>query len=171
MGFHVYMVHILLNYVHPKGFNEEEDLQALLFLHLSSVQVADVAHHIFGMTVVSTIWRCTIIPQITASLSFPMSYKVRCNIAACFKAMCDIQVLGAPAQKMPHAVIMFDEILVEKHPCWDNKTNKILRVCRKHSQDTSLEFTSEEDLKTIWEELGCGKIHLAHKVHLPVHIH
>ena len=154
---------------HPKGFNEEEDLQALLFLRLGGARVANVAHHIFGTPAVSTIRRRTIIPQIIASPSFPTSYEVGCNIAACFKAMCD--VLGAPAQKMPHAVIMFDEISVEKRPRWDDKTNKILGVCREHGQETSLEFTSEEDLQTIWEELGCGKIHLAHEVRPPVHVH
>jgi len=154
---------------HPKGFNEEEDLQALLFLRLGSAQVADIAHCIFGTPAVSTIQRRTIIPQITTSPSFPTSYKVGYNIASSFKAMCD--VLGASAQKMLHAVIMFDKILVEKCLHWDDKTNKILGVCREHGQETSLDFTSKEDLQTIWEELGCGKIHLAHKVHLPVHIH
>jgi hypothetical protein len=33
---------------HPKGFDEEEDLQALLFLRLGGTRVADTAHHIFG---------------------------------------------------------------------------------------------------------------------------
>ena len=40
---------------HPRGFDEEEDLQALLFLHLGGAQVADVAHRVFGMPAVSTI--------------------------------------------------------------------------------------------------------------------
>jgi hypothetical protein len=33
---------------HPKGYTEEDDLQALLFLRLGGVRVADIAHHIFG---------------------------------------------------------------------------------------------------------------------------
>ena len=76
-----------------------------------------------------------------------MSYKIGCNIAASFKAMCDI--LGSSGQKMLYTVIMFDEISVKKCPCWDDKTNKILGVCREHGQETSLEFTSEEDLQTL----------------------
>jgi len=40
---------------HPNGFDEEEDLHALLFLCLGGAQVADVAHHIFGMPAASTI--------------------------------------------------------------------------------------------------------------------
>jgi hypothetical protein len=33
---------------HPKGFDKEEDLQALLFLRLGGAHVADIAHHVFG---------------------------------------------------------------------------------------------------------------------------
>ena len=33
---------------HPKGYNEEDNLQALLFLCLDGAHVADIAHHIFG---------------------------------------------------------------------------------------------------------------------------
>ena len=154
---------------HPKGFDEEEDLQALLFLRLGGARVADVAHRMFGTPAVSTIRRHTFIPKITASPSFPTSYEIGCNIAASFKAMCDI--LGSSGQQMLHAVIMFDEISVEKRPRWDDKTNKILGVCREHGKETSLEFTSEEDLQTLWAELECGKVHLAHEVSLPIHVH
>ena len=152
---------------HPRGFKEEEELQALLFLRLGGAQVADVTHHIFGTPAVSTIRKCTIIPQITTSPSFPTSYEIGCNIATSFKPICEL--LGAMTQNMLHAVIMFDEISVERCPHWDDKTNKILGVCREHRQGTNLEFTSEEDLQTLWEEVQCEKIHMAHKVSLATH--
>jgi len=95
-----------------------------------------------------------------------MPNEIKQNITSSFKAISDI--LGMSTQKMLHAVLMFDEISVESHPCWDNKTNRILGVCREHRQDTSLEFTNEDDLQTIWDELQCGKIHLAHEVHVNV---
>ena len=150
---------------HPKGFDEEEELQALLFLRLGGTRVADVAHRICGIPAVSTIRKRTMIPQITPSPSFPTSYEIGCNIAASFKAIHEL--LGVTTQNMLHAVIMFDEISVERRPRWDDKTNKVLGVCREHGQDTSLEFTSEQDLQTLWEELQCGKIHVAHEVGLP----
>ena len=106
------------------------------------------------------------IPQILGSPSFPTPCEIESNITASFKAISDI--LGASTQEMLHAVIMFDEISVEKRPRWDDKTNKILGVCHEHGQHTSLEFTSEEDLQTIWEELQDGKIHLAHEVRIDV---
>jgi hypothetical protein len=40
---------------HPKGFDKEEDLQALLFLHLGGAHIADITHRIFGTPSVSTI--------------------------------------------------------------------------------------------------------------------
>jgi len=92
--------------------------------------------------------------------------EVESNIAASFKDICDI--LGASTQRMLHAVIMFDKISVEKRPRWDDKTNKVLGLCHEHGQDTSLEFTNEEDLQTLWEEVQRGDIHLAHKVRVDV---
>ncbi len=151
---------------HPKGSDEEEDLQALLFLRLGGARVADVAHRIFGTPGVSTIRKHTIIPQIIASPSFPTSREIESNITASFKAIRDI--LGASTQKALHAVIMFDEISVEARPRWDDKTNNILGVCREHGRHTSLEFTSEEDLHTLWEEWRCGNIHLAHEVRVDI---
>jgi hypothetical protein len=144
---------------HPKGFDEEDDLQALLFLRLGGAQVADVAHCIFGTPSVSTIRTRTIVPQILTSPSFPTHHEIENNIAACFKGVLDILRVSTP-----HGILMFDEIAIEKRPRWDDKSNKILGVCREHGQDTSLEFVSEDDLQTLWEELGCGKIHLAHEV-------
>jgi len=151
---------------HPKGFDEEEDLQALLFLHLGGTQVADIAHRIFGTPGLTTTRTCTIIPQILASPSFPTSYEIERNIAASFKAICN--TLGQPPHKRLHAMIMFDKISIEACPRWDDKTNKFLGVCREHGRDTSLEFNSEEDLRALWEELQCGKIHLAHEVRVYV---
>jgi len=69
---------------------------------------------------------------------------------------------------MLHAVTMFDELVVEKRPQWDDRSNKVLGICREHGRETSLEFTAKEDLETLWDELGCGKIHLAHEVFICV---
>jgi hypothetical protein len=144
---------------HPKGFDEEDDLQALLFLRLGGAHVADIAHRIFGTPSVSTIQTRTSIPQILLSPSFPTQYKIEHNIAATFEGL--LELLG---QKSLHAVIMFDEISIEKRLCWDDKSNKILGVCREHGHGTSLKFTSEDDLQTLWDKLACGKIHLAYEV-------
>jgi hypothetical protein len=56
-------IHTMLNLIkragegtyHPKGFDEEEELQALLFLCLGGIHIAGIAHYVFGMPSVSTI--------------------------------------------------------------------------------------------------------------------
>jgi hypothetical protein len=149
---------------HPKGFDKEEDLQALLFLHLGSTQVADIAHQIFGTPLARTICTCTIVSQILPSPTFPTHSKIQHNVTAAFEGI--LEILGMAGQNMLHAVLMFDKLGTEKWPQWDNKSNKVLRVCHKHGHRTNLEFTSEEDLEMIWKELGHGNIHLAHKVHV-----
>lgn len=110
---------------HPKGFDKEDDLQALLFLCLGGTHVADIAHCIFGTPSVSTVRRHTTVPQILSSPSFPTRYEMEHNIAATFEGLLDI----VGRQKSHHAVIMFDEIEIEKQPQWDDKSNKILGVC------------------------------------------
>jgi hypothetical protein len=84
---------------------------------------------------------------------------------------------------MAHVGLMFDKLAVEKWPRWDDKSNKILGVCHKHGQGTSLEFTSKDDLDVLWEKLKSDQIHLAHEVsvyvscasqfsyHIPCHVY
>ena len=102
------------------------------------------------------------VPQILASPAFSTHSEIQHNVATTFEGV--LEILSASEHSMLHAVLMFDEIATEKWPQWNDKSNKVLGVCRKHSHKTNLKFTSEEDLEMIWEELGCGKIHLAHKV-------
>jgi hypothetical protein len=147
---------------HPKAFDEEEDLQALLFLRLGGARVADIAHRVLGTPSVSTIRTRTSVPQILPSPSFPTRYEVQQNIASTFEGFLD--VIGNAGENMLHAIVMFDELAVERRPRWDDKSNKILGMCREHGCATSLEFTSQEDLAMLWDELESGKIHLAHEV-------
>ena len=47
---------------HPKSFDEEDDLQALLFLRLGGAHIADIAHCIFGTPSISVVRTHTTIP-------------------------------------------------------------------------------------------------------------
>jgi hypothetical protein len=151
---------------HPKGYDEEDDLQALLFLRLGGARVADIAHRIFGTPSARTIRTRTTVSQIIPSPSFPTRNEIQRNIVASFEGLLD--GLGMSGQGVLHTVAMFDELAVEKRPRWDDKSNKVLGICREHGSGTSLEFTTEDDLETLWGELGGGKIHLAHEVRVCV---
>ena len=162
-------IHTMLNLIkkagegtyHPKGFDEEEDLQALLFLCLGGSRIADIAHRVFGTPSVSTIRSRTTVPLILPSPSFPTHHEVLKNIASTFEGILDM--MGA-SRNLLHGILMFDELAIEKRPRWDDKSNKFLSVCCEHGHATSLEFTNEDDLVMLREELESGKIHLSHEV-------
>lgn len=76
----------------PKGFKEEEDLQTLLFLHLGGQQVAEIAHHMFGIAhhmfgipAPSTVCCHTIIPPLICSASYPLKVELVKNLKAAFE--------------------------------------------------------------------------------------
>ncbi len=162
-------IHTMLNLIkkagegtyHPKGFDKEEDLQVLLFLHLGGARIADITHRVFGTPSVSTIRSQTTVPQILSSPSFPTHDKVSKNIASMFEGILDMM---RASQNLLHGILMFDELAIEKRPRWDDKSNKFLGVCREHGHATNLDFMSEDDLVILQKELESGKIHLSHKV-------
>ena len=45
-------------------------------------------------------------------------------------------------QNLLHGILMFDELVIEKQPRWDDKSNKFLGVCREHGHVTNLDFMS-----------------------------
>jgi hypothetical protein len=68
----------------PKGFEEEEDLQTLLFLRLGGQQVAEIAHRMFGIPAPSTVRCCTTIPPLICSASYPLEAELVNNLKAAF---------------------------------------------------------------------------------------
>jgi len=112
-------IHMMLNLIkkagegtyHPKGFDEEEDLQVLLFLCLGGSRVADIAHCVFGTPSVSTIRSRTTVPLILPSLSFPTHHEVLKNIASMFEGILDMMGVS---RNLLHGILMFDELAIEK---------------------------------------------------------
>ena len=99
---------------HPKGFAEEEDLQTLLFLCLGGQQVAEIAHHMFGIPAPSTVCCHTMIPPLICSPSYPAVKDLESNLEAAFESL----LLALAAQEKYHIVFMLDEIAQERHPQW-----------------------------------------------------
>jgi hypothetical protein len=66
--------------------------------------------------------------------------------------------------KAVHAVLMFDELALEKRIRWDPKLNCFLGVCREHAHKASMEFINEGDAEELFEKLDNGDIHYATEV-------
>ena len=98
----------------PKGFDEEEDLQTLLFLRLGGQRVAEIAHRIFGLPATATVRRCTMIPPLLCSPSYPLETELVRNLKAVFKSLQS----SLAGRQVVHVVLMVDEIAQEKRPRW-----------------------------------------------------
>ena len=59
---------------------------------------------------------------------------------------------------------MFDEIAVKHQPCWDDHTNHLAGICRKHSQSLGLEFCTLEEVEVLHKAIGNREVHLASEV-------
>ncbi|KAI0259273.1 hypothetical protein BC834DRAFT_926296 [Gloeopeniophorella convolvens] len=143
-------IHALLDLI--KRAAAEDDLQAQLLHRLGGARLADIAH----LTVRK---RMSNAPVLLASPSIPTRAEISHNVEASFDAIRDILNEASPGPTVQHAVLMWDE--VARRPRWDDKTNKLLGICRECGKDTSLEFSNMEDLDVIFDELGRGCIHLA----------
>ncbi|KAI0260621.1 hypothetical protein BC834DRAFT_831523, partial [Gloeopeniophorella convolvens] len=145
---------------HPKSFDEQEEVQMTLIFRLGGGRVAEIVRKIFGMPALSTIRKRLTGSVLQPSPSMPTRAEVEKNIENVFEGIQDV-VADASRAGMSHAVLMWDEIAVERRPRWDSKTNKVLGICRDCGKSTSLNFNRMEDLDVLFGELDNRTVHLA----------
>jgi hypothetical protein len=142
----------------PRNYTEEDYLRGLLLWRLGGARLAGIGHRALNLPSNSTLHQCKVIPPLTVSPSFPTSQEVEENIKNMFAPIAS--VLEA-AEDIVHQVLMFDELKVEERPRYDEKSNKMLGVCREHAKNASLEFASEREVQLLLESVKKGDIHLA----------
>ena len=101
------------------------------------------------------------------SLSVPTGAEIEENISSCYPSLggTDNDNLDSSARSvgLVHQVLMLDELAIEQRICWDDLTNNFLGVCREHSQEIPLDFTSERELDILCNTIADKKVHLASK--------
>jgi len=145
-----------------RNYTEEDELRGLLLWRLGGGRVADIAHRALGLPSVRTLRRRTLIPRLIPSAGQPTIEEVISNTTACTSIIKD--VLNANPDRIVHQVLMFDEIKVEERPRWDDKSNNIIGVCREHSKNTSLQYTSKDEVDLLLSQILDEKVHLASNV-------
>ncbi|KAN0137688.1 hypothetical protein V8E53_004513 [Lactarius tabidus] len=118
----------------PKGFEEEEDLQTLLFLHLGGQRVAEIAHHMFGIPAPSTVRCRTMTPPLICSASYPLEAELVNNLKAAFNNL--LPMLAA---------------------------RRILGCCHEHTKGKCMEFNGVADVELLLQDVVQGDVHLAHE--------
>ena len=142
----------------PKNFSEEEMSCSLLFLQLGGAHVASLAHQTLGLLGVSTLCCSSAITPLSPSAGFPSKTEIQHNLQAAFKKINNDTEDGCGY------VLMIDEIKVEERLRWDPSSNKILGLCREHTQQVGLDLCSIDDAKVIIQGILHGKIHYAGEV-------
>jgi hypothetical protein len=140
----------------PKNFTEEEMSCGLLFLRLGGARVASLAHQALGSPGLSTLRRASIVTPLLPSAGTPSLREIQRNLQAAFK--------NSQGEAGCGYVLMIDEIKVEERMRWDPASNKILGLCREHTQHVGLDFCSVNDAKVLIEGILRGEIHHASEV-------
>jgi hypothetical protein len=141
-----------------RNYTEEDELRGLLLWRLGGARVADIAHRALGLPSVRTLRRQTLIPRLTPSAGQPTLEEVESNTRAC------TSIIKDKLDHVVHQVLMFDEIKVEERPRWDDKSNNIIGVCREHSKNASLQYTSKDEVDLLFSQILDEKVHLASNV-------
>ncbi|EIW76992.1 hypothetical protein CONPUDRAFT_62603, partial [Coniophora puteana RWD-64-598 SS2] len=145
---------------HPRGYSDEDLMRGHLFLSLAGKRVADIAHRTMDTPSTSTLRRNRVIPTLHASPGVPTSQELAFNLDASLSVI-QKELQAITAGGTLHAVLMFDELAVEKRLRWDDRTNCILGIARESVSKAGLEFTSMADIELLLDEIEKGEVELA----------
>ncbi|KAH9025375.1 hypothetical protein EDB85DRAFT_2075051 [Lactarius pseudohatsudake] len=131
----------------PKNFTEEEMSRGLLFLRLGGAHVARLAHQTLGAPSNAISLQASLLPCV----GFPTRSEIQRNIRVAFQNSRGNAGCGY--------TLMIDEIKVEERMRWDPTTNRILGLCREHTEHVGLEFCSMSDARALVHGILVGEIH------------
>lgn len=147
-------------------------MRSIVMLRLGGARVADFAHRSLSLPSLTTVRRNTVIRPLIVSPSTPLLSEIEKNIETCYDAASHLlktKNLPVPTPsdsptKIVHLVLMLDELAVEKRARWDDTNDKFQGICREHSSEISLTFSTEMELDMLCDALKSGKVHLACEV-------
>ncbi|THU77743.1 hypothetical protein K435DRAFT_770008 [Dendrothele bispora CBS 962.96] len=148
---------------HPKSYEERDYLKAIVNLRMGSIRMAHFAHRAEGLPSVSAIRAHSTLTPLIPSPSHILHSEVEQNFDIVVKRSELEGVRAIGEERICHAVLMFDEIAVERRIRYDNQSNHFLGVCREHGKRTALEFNTMDDLEELYHSIDSGEVHQAHE--------
>ncbi|KAF7338947.1 hypothetical protein MVEN_01970900 [Mycena venus] len=116
--------------------DEREKALAVALWRVGGGRLAEIGHRALGLPGLNTLRRNTVIRPLLPSAGRPRVEDIEYNIDAY-------------------------EVATEKRVRHDDRTNKVVGVCRPHGYKLPLDLQTENDLKTLCDELRKGKAHIA----------
>ncbi|KAK2463009.1 hypothetical protein APHAL10511_004966 [Amanita phalloides] len=140
----------------PKNYTEEEKLQGLLFLRLGGSRVAELAHQSLSTLGVSMLRHCSVLPPLWTVSTVPSLANLQHNLQLFFSSP------NIPARSGGCSyALMIDEIVIERQPQWDDRSNQVLGLCHEHSHRIGTEFCSIEQAHELCDAISGQEVHFA----------
>lgn len=145
-----------------KSFDEAEFHKAALALRLAGGRLVEIFHNADGLPGLSTVRRHSQLVQLIPFSSYPTTTGMTTNLTRIFP-----QPLRHPegSPKKVGAVLMLDEIAIDRRVRYEPHSNHFIGVCQEHgAKSVSLEFASMADADALGARLQDGRCHLASEV-------
>lgn len=143
-----------------KKFDEKDrDLGRLLW-RIGGDRMGHVASRVLGLPSVSTLRKESAHESVEPSAGVPTRETVAKNTMAALSGIMEV----LKRSTVNHAVLMFDELAVEKRIRWNPRTNEILGLCREHGPKVALEFGNVGDVEEMFKAIDDGDVHFASEV-------
>ncbi|KAJ7824027.1 hypothetical protein B0H13DRAFT_1919358 [Mycena leptocephala] len=141
-----------------KPLNDEREKQlAVAMWRVGGGRLAEIAHRAMGLPSLTTLRRNTTIRPLLPSAGRPRVEEIEYNIDSCLDATPE----DDSGPQIVHQVLMLDEIATEKRARYDDRTNKVVGICRQHGWKLPLDLRTEDDLNVLCKEVKDGNGHLA----------
>lgn len=151
-----------------KSFAEADFHKAELALRLGGGRMCEVLHNAEGLPAPRTVRAHSTYTQLVPSPSYPTATEIIANIDRSFTKPLKHTDSSGPVG----AVMMIDELALDKRIRWDPLSNKLLGICREHgAQNVSLELSSIDDMEAINASIKKGRCHLASEVRFGPGLH
>jgi hypothetical protein len=144
----------------PMNDAREKSL-AVAMWRVGGGRLAEIGHRALGLPGLSTLRHNTVIRPLLPSAGRPRVDEIEYNIDACLDALPE-EPEARP--QILHQCLIMDEVATEKRVRHDDRTNKVVGVCRPHGYLLPLDLQTEKDLETLCDGLREEKAHIAGEV-------
>jgi hypothetical protein len=138
-----------------------EKALAVAMWRVGGGRLAEIGHRALGLPGLSTLRHNTVIRPLLPSAGRPRVEEIEYNIDACLDALPE-EPEARP--QILHQCLIMDEVATEKRVRHDDRTNKVVGVCRPHGYLLPLDLQTEKDLETLCDGLREEKAHIAGEV-------
>ena len=121
---------------HPRNYTEEDYLCGLLLWRLGRARLAGIGHCALGLPSETMLQQHRVLPPLLVSPSSPKLNEVKENVQNVFAPIQTALATAIP--RVVHQVLMLDELKVKQRLPYDEKMDKIDRICCEHSRDVTL---------------------------------